>query len=349
MKALLVKTSSLGDIVHTLPAVDDAARQGVRFDWVVEENFQPLPALAAGVDAVLPVAFRRWRRTPMTGLAEAWAFGRRLRRRRYDIVLDAQGLLKSALVGSVARAGERVGLDFASVRERPAALAYGRRVPVRRREHAIVRTRALFAAAFGYRVPDTTPRFGLPPRTARDGRVLLAHGTTWSTKTWPEPYWVDLARQVASAGLTPVVPWVDGEKPRALRIARAVPEASVCPPMDLAGVLELVSGVSGVVGVDSGIAHLGAAFGRPTVMLFGPTDSHLTGCQGPYASNLAASLGCAPCRSRRCHYQGESSTWHGEPVDPPCLASLHPARAWAALQGLMASDHKARTLRQAPQ
>ena len=335
MNALLVKMSSLGDIVHTLPAVDDAASRGVRFDWVVEENYEPLPALAAGVDAVLPIAFRRWRRAALTGTSEVLAFGRRLRRRRYDLVLDAQGLLKSAVVGSFARADERVGFDFASVRERPAALTYGRRVAVARAEHAITRTRELFAAAFGYRTPTTPPRFGLAARPVRDSQVLLAHGTTWSTKTWPEPYWIDLARHVADAGLTPVVPWVDGEKPRALRIARAVPEAHVCPPMDLAGVLDLVGTVRGVIGVDSGIAHLGAAFGRPTVMLFGPTDTHLTGCRGPYTSNLSASLGCAPCQSKRCHYGGAGRTWNGKPVEPACLASLRPKRAWSALRDLM--------------
>lgn len=338
MNVLLVKMSSLGDIVHTLPAVNDAARRGVRFDWVVEENYQPLPSLAAGVNVVLPVAFRRWRRAPLTGALEALAFARRIRRYRYDMVLDAQGLVKSAVVASIARGDERVGFDFASVRERPAALTYSRRVPVTRTEHAITRNRELFAAAFGYQAPTTPPRFGLAGRPVHDSQVLLAHGTTWSTKTWPEPYWIDLARHVADAGLTPVVPWVDGEKPRALRIAQAVPQAHVCPRMDLAGVLDLVGAVRGVIGVDSGIAHLGAAFGRPTVMLFGPTDAHLTGCQGRYASNLSASLGCAPCQSRRCHYRGAARTWQGKPVEPACLASVRPARAWSALRRLMALE-----------
>ena len=338
MNALLVKTSSLGDIVHTLPAVDDAVRRGVRFDWVVEEGYQPLPALAAGVDAVLPVAFRRWRRTPLAGSAEALAFGRRLRRRRYDVVVDAQGLLKSAVVGCAARARERVGFDFASIRERPAALAYGRRVPVPRREHAIERTRELFARAFGYARPTSAPRFGLAPRPVRERDVLLAHGTTWATKAWPEPYWIAVARLLATADLKPLVPWVDGEKPRAMRIARAVPQAQVCERMDLASLVELVARVGGVIGVDSGIAHLGAAFGRPTVMLFGPTDARLTGCRGAFARNLSASLACSPCQSRRCLREGASRTWEGESVAPACLASLHPGLASATLRQLMACE-----------
>ena len=341
MNVLLVKMSSLGDIVHTLPAVDDAVRRGVRFDWVVEENYQPLPELAAGVDAVLTVAFRRWRRSPVTGMAEVKRFWSRLRERRYDLVLDAQGLLKSALVVCWAHAPERAGFDFASVRERPAALAYGRRVSVHRARHAITRSRQLFAAALGYQTPTTEPVFGLAPSPVLESHVLLAHGTTWSTKAWPEPYWIDVARRVAAAGLTPMLPWLGDERQRALRIAEAVPEARVCPRMDLAGVLELVSRVRGVIGVDSGIAHLGAAFGRPTVMVFGPTDAQLTGCRGPYASNLAASLACSPCQSQRCRYRDTRTTWAGELVEPPCLASLDPGRAWSALTHLMACERAA--------
>ena len=338
MNALLVKMSSLGDIVHTLPAVDDATRRGVRFDWVVEEDYRALPALLAGVDAVLPVAFRRWRRSPLTGLVEARRFGRRLRERRYDLALDAQGLVKSAAVGCWARAGERVGFDFGSIRERPAALGYCRRVAVQRREHAITRTRALFAAALGYAMPTTMPRFGLAARPPHGNRVLLAHGATWTTKIWPEPYWIDVVRRVAAAGLTPVMPWLDDEKRRVCRIAAAVPEVEICPPMDLAGIVRLTSGVRGVIGVDSGIAHLAAALGRPTVMLFGPTDPRLTGCRGRYVSNLSASIGCAPCQSRQCRHWDVQGTWSGTAVEPACLASLDPGRVWSALCHLMACE-----------
>ena len=342
MNVLLVKMSSLGDIVHTLPAVDDAVRHGARFDWVVEENYEPLPTLAVGVDGVLPVAFRRWRRSPLSSLAEVKRFCQRLRQRRYDLALDAQGLLKSAAVGRCAHARERVGFDFASARERPAAVAYSRRLAVARGEHAITRSRRLFAAALGYTVPTTEPRFGLAAGPVQDGGVLLAHGTTWATKAWPEVFWIDVARRIAAAGLTPTLPWLGGEKQRAQRIAAAVPEARLCPPMDLAGLLELVPRVRGVIGVDSGIAHLGAAFGRPTVMVFGPTDARLTGCRGPYASNLATPLPCSPCQSQRCRYRGAGTTWRGQAVEPACLAAVEPGRAWAALAKLMSAERAGR-------
>ncbi|MDE0193815.1 MAG: lipopolysaccharide heptosyltransferase I [Gammaproteobacteria bacterium] len=342
MNILLVKMSSLGDIVHTLPALDDARRHGVRFDWVVEENYRAVPALAPGVDRVLEVGFRRWRRAPITFRSELGAFRRRLRARRYDKVLDAQGLLKSAVVGCWANAAERVGFNAASARERAATLAYHRGISVPRDWHAIDRTRRLLADALGYDLPDGEPAFGLgvvpaDEGTCPDNAVVLAHGTTWRTKHWPEPFWSALARFAAQGGFVPVLPWVLGERGRAERIAATVPGARVCPPMDLDAVMQLLAVCRGIVGVDSGLAHLGAAMGRPTVMLFGPSDPALTGCRGRFVRNLAASWACAPCVSKRCRLtsqareQRQASRWA-----PPCLEAVGPDSAWVALTDLIA-------------
>ena len=334
MNVLLAKVSSLGDIVHTLPALADAARHGARFDWVVEEDFQPVAALGAGVQRVLPVAFRRWRAFPAKGQRELRAFLRRLRQRRYDLALDAQGLIKSALVARSARAGLRAGFDAASARERPAALGYQRRVRVPRSEHAIARLRRLFAAAIGYETPNGEPAFGLRCASAGDDSVVLLHGTSWHSKLWPEAFWIDLGRRIAGAGLTPTLPWHGGERARAARIAAAVPNARLCPPTDLRGAVDVVAAARAVVGVDSGLAHLGAAFGKPTVMVFGPTDPRLTGGRGAHVRNLAARVPCAPCLSRRCRLDG-AAIRGGESIAPVCLAAVAPDRVWSALVELM--------------
>ena len=334
MKVLLVKMSSLGDLVHTLPALADAARLGARFDWVVEENYQPVAALGSGVDRVLPVAFRRWRHHPVRGQRELRRFVGRLRERRYDLALDAQGLVKSALVGCWTRAAARAGFDAASVRERPAALGYGQRIHVPRDAHAVARLRRLFAAAIGYDAPNTKPTFGLESAPAERDSVVLVHGTSWHSKLWPEAFWIDVGRRIAKAGLTPTLPWLDGERERAARIAAAVPTAKLCPPTDLRGALDVVAKSRAVVGVDSGLAHLGAAFGKPTVMMFGPTDPRLTGGHGPHVRNLAARLACAPCLSKRCRYD-VAATRRGQMAAPACLAAVRPDRAWAALAELM--------------
>ena len=332
MNVLLVKLSSLGDIVHTLPAVQDAARLGARFDWVVEESYRAVPALAEGVDNVVPVALRRWRRAPLRYARELCAFHHRLRQRRYDLVLDAQGLLKSAVVTRWACGRDRAGFDAAGARERLASLGYRRRLRVPRREHAIARVRRLFAGALEYERPNTGPNFGLrTPAAARSDDLVLAHGATWRTKLWPEAFWVELARLAAAAGLRPLLPWLGDERERAERIAAAVPEAAVCPPRDLAGALRTVAQARGVVGVDSGLAHFSAALGRPTVMMFGATDPALTGCQGPLARNLVGVEPCAPCLSRRCRYMPPGSAGRS----PACLAAVSPQRVWDTLAHLL--------------
>ena len=344
MNVLLVKMSSLGDIVHTLPALHDAARHGVRFDWVVEEGYRAVPARVAAVDRVLEVAFRRWRTAPIAFGAELRAFRERLRQRRYELVLDAQGLLKSAVVGCWARTDERVGFDAASARERVAALAYRRGISVPQDWHAIDRTRRLFAHALGYEVPDREPAFGLRApqrRTSRVGNesgnaVVFAHGTTWPTKHWPEAFWADLARIATDQGFVPLLPWADGERARAERIARGIPGARVCARMDLDDAMGLLAHACGVVGVDSGLAHLGAALGRPTVMLFGPSDPSLTGCRGRNVRNLTASLACSPCRSKQCRLSRQLA--HHADHWPPCLGNVEPSRAWSALLEAMAKQ-----------
>ncbi len=343
MRVLLVKMSSLGDIVHTLPAVADAAERGARFDWVVEESYQPLAALVRGVDDVLPVGLRRWRRAPLACWQEIRGFHRRLRRRRYDLVLDAQGLIKSAAVGRWARGAERAGFDSSSIRERPAALAYRRRLRIPARAHAIDRARSLFAAALDYRLPATAPAFGLAKaedrgNAAQNASVVLAHGSSWSSKLWPEAFWADVARRMVAAGLTPELPWLNGERARARRIAAAAPGARLWPPAALSEAIGRVAKARGVVGVDSGLGHLGAALGRPTVMVFGPTDASRTGCQGRLVRNLEAPFPCSPCLSRRCRYRGETPLWNGAPVAPACLAGVPPAEVWEALKGLMLRD-----------
>ena len=326
MRVLLVKMSSLGDVVHTLPAVRDAVRQGIHMDWVVEEAYEPVAALARGIDATLPVAIRRWRRQPLRCLEEIRAACRALRQGRYDLVLDAQGLVKSALVGLMARGGEHAGFDRSSIRERVATLAYRHHVHVPRHAHAATRLRALFARAIGYEVPNGEPQFDIDGgRTPGDHAVLL-HGAAWSTKLWPEEHWIDVAKRVAADGLKPTLLWQDApERARAERIADAEPRAEVCDPMDLAGAIDLIGASRLVVGVDTGLAHLGAALGRPTVMLFGPTDPARTGCLGERALNVSSELACAPCLSRRCRRPEAAAHSHRS---PPCMAQVAPDAVW---------------------
>ena len=168
-RILFVKTSSLGDIVHNCPAVSDAARHlpEAVIDWVVEDAFAEVAALHASVRRVIPVALRRWRAAPLARAtwSEAAAFRAALRSERYDVIVDSQGLIKSALVSALAR-GCRHGLDRASAREPLAARFYNVVHPVPTGLHAVDRNRRLAAAALGY-TPDAACEYGL--RVARGG------------------------------------------------------------------------------------------------------------------------------------------------------------------------------------
>lgn len=332
MRLLLVKTSSMGDVIHTFPAVTDAlaARPDLEIDWLVEEGFAEIAALHPGVRNVVPVAVRRWRKalhSPATW-GEIGAVKRRLRAERYDLVLDAQGLVKSAWLARLA--GRPIdGFDRASVREPLASLAYARRHTVATEAHAIERTRRLFGAALGY-APDLGRLVSGLERPTTSGReVFLLHGTTWATKRWPTPMWIELARGLAARGLVPVVTHAnDDEAAVAAAIASSVPEVVHLPKTRLALLAERLGAARAAVGVDTGLTHLSAAFGLPTVALFSSTVPGLTGPMGRATEIVASTAPCAPCRAKACRLAPGAEIL-------ACHASMTPARVLATLEGML--------------
>ncbi len=331
MHVLLVKTSSLGDVLHALPAVTDAVRAmpGLRFDWLVEEACAAVPRWHPAVERVIPVALRRWRHAPLAAWRSGeWsAFRRALAGRSYGLVLDAQGLMKSAFLSCLAR-GPRAGFDAASAREPLAARCYAHRHAVPRDLHAVERLRRLFAAALGYAPPQTPVDYGIAPaRSPVSSTIMLAHGTSWSSKRWPEAYWIDLTRRILADGHeVALIAGSEAEDATSRRIADAAPGARVLPRLDLDGLRVSLSSARGFIGVDSGVAHLGAAIGLATLTLYGPTDPARTGTTGPRQAHLAASFPCAPCLKRQCRYRG------ARPVDPPCFGALTGERVWATFR-----------------
>ncbi len=334
MRVLIVKTSSLGDLIHTLPALTDAvaAHPGIRFDWVVEEAFAEVPPWHPAVERVIPIALRRWRRewwrTLRTGAVGR--FVQELQLTAYDAVIDAQGLLpKSAWVACKAR-GERWGYGPGSARDPFASLCYRRWVRAPRDLHAIDRIRRLFAAALDYEAPSTEPDYGLRFEGERGpGRpaLIFLHGTTWPSKHWPEPYWVALAEIATEAGYAVHWPWGDErEQQRAERLIDRSHSGWLLPHLSLTQLAKTLAGAAGAVGLDSGLAHLAAAVGTPAVTLYGPTRTDLTGARGPHQRNLEVDFPCAPCMKRECGYGGE------RPVDPPCFQSLPPETVWRELK-----------------
>ncbi len=327
MRVLVVKTSSMGDVIHTLPALTDAARAhpGTRFDWVVEEGFREIPAWHPAVDRVIPVALRRWRTSPLnTLLAGEWrAYRATLRERDYDAVIDAQGLLKSALLATRMARGPRWGLDAASAREPLASRFYDHPVAVARGQHAVERVRQLFAAALGYALPSEPGDAGLAGRfgaVPREAYLVFLHGTTRADKHWPEAHWIGLARKAGDAGFAVRLLWSSpAERARAERIASAALNAVVEPRMTLGEIAALLSGAAGIVSVDTGLSHLAAALGRPNVTLFGSTDPGLVGGYGVNQKAL------------RARDFGPAAPG----LEPAATAALTPDIVWPALADLM--------------
>ncbi|QNM96908.1 lipopolysaccharide heptosyltransferase I [Chitinimonas koreensis] len=296
-KILIVRLSSMGDVIHNLPAVTDLAAHypNAELHWVVEEGFAELPALHPAVVRTIPFALRRWRKKLLAPVHrdEMRAFRDRLRAERYDLVIDSQGLLKSALVAKLTGA-PIAGYDRRSIREPLASWCYDQKLAVSRSLHAIARNRLLTARAMGYQ-PGEAIDYGVQPpavdlawRPRGDYAVLLT-ATSRDDKLWPEADWVGLGQSLARRGIVPVLPWGgEAERLRAERIAAQLSGAVVAPRLLLGEAARLLADARLAVGVDTGLVHLAAAVGVPTIALFCASEPGLTGV---LASGYAVNLG----------------------------------------------------------
>jgi heptosyltransferase-1 len=357
LQILIVKTSSLGDVIHTLPAVSDAARAipGLKIDWVVEEAFAEIPAWHPAVSRVIPVAVRRWRKNWWRNLfgGELRRFRQLLKHTRYDLIIDAQGLVKSAFISRQAR-GPIAGLDRHSIREPAASLLYQQRYEVPKADHAVQRVRQLFAKSLGYGFDANALDYGIRVHDIeRPGNrvalesddsaptLMFLHGTTWDSKHWPEPYWRELARLATQAGYQVKLPWgTSDEQERAVRVAQGLPGVMVLPRMSLSALAGELAASVGVVAVDTGLGHLAAALNRPTVSIYGATNPFLSGTFGYHQLQLKSDLPCAPCMRKHCHYRGQPLTdtlSDGDSlvVTPACYRASPPADVLSHLQRMI--------------
>ena len=303
-RVLIVKTSSMGDVVHALPAVSDLHRAlpGAQVDWLVEAPFAAIPRLHAGVQRVLPLAWRRWRKHLLRADTRAAMAALRadLRREPYDAVIDLQGLLKSVLWGLQAR-GPLLGYDAASIREPAASWFYRRKAAVPRALQAVERNRRLVAAHLGYAMPDTAPDFGIAPPAgswaATGPSAALIPCASRPEKLWPEADWIALGQRLQQAGLTPVVVWgSDEEQQRAQRIAQGC--GGLVPPfLSVADTAAVLGAAWQIIGLDTGFSHLAAAFGAPTIGIYCDHEPGLAGITGPGPVASLGGKGQVPTRA----------------------------------------------------
>ncbi|MEN9916731.1 MAG: lipopolysaccharide heptosyltransferase [Pseudomonadota bacterium] len=292
MRVLIIKMSSMGDIIHTLPAVTDATKaiSNIQFDWVVEEAFTEIPKWHNQVYQVIPIALRRWRkaicRTIQNG--ELKQFYTQLRAQEYDFVLDAQGSIKSAITSYLSR-GYRLGMDKHSVRESLAYLAYQQTFSVSWQQHAINRLRQLFAEALKYSLPETKPDYGINKERLIQTKITLPGkylvcipNSSCVTKLWSNQAWSLLIEKMTALGISIFIPWGnENERKNANRLSNKNPLTHVLPYLSLNQMAAVLLNAQAVVAVDTGLSHLSAALGVPTIVLYGPTNPSLIGTIGP--------------------------------------------------------------------
>lgn len=287
-RVLIVKTSSMGDVLHTLPALTDAraAYPEICFDWAVEEGFAQIPSWHPAVDTVIPVAIRRWRKNWFSApiRAERARFRHAIQAHHYDAVIDAQGLLKSAFLVTRYAKGTKHGYSRHSAREPLASFFYDIRHNVSKKMHAVERIRQLFAFSLNYPLPTTQGDYGIAqhflslPAIDKRPYLVFLHATTRDEKHWPETHWRELIALLADSDLRIKLPWgAEHEHQRAIRLAQGFDYVDVLPKMSLAEVAQVIAGAQSVVSVDTGLSHLTAALDKPNITLFGPTDPGLIG------------------------------------------------------------------------
>ncbi len=280
-KILLVKMSSMGDLVHNLPLVSDilAHDPDAQIDWVAEEAYVPIPSLHPGVRRVIPVAWRRWRKqlTQARTWREMRAFKTAIQAEQYDLILDTQGLWKSLAVARLAH-GRIVGGDRHSIKEGGVARFYDQTLPIAWSRHVIDRCRAVGAGALGYAI-DSPPRFNIraEPLQAdwlpKQPYAVLMQAASRPEKLWPQAHWLALGQYLAGQGIAAALPWGNAEeKQRAEHLAAQLPGAVVPPLMGLDVAARFLVGAQLVVGLDTGFTHFAAALARPTVGIFCDSD-----------------------------------------------------------------------------
>lgn len=298
LKLLIVKTSSLGDVIHNLPIIADihAHHPDVKIDWLVEEGFADIPRLHPEVNQVITIAMRRWRKALFNKKTwrEITAVKQQLTLQQYDIVLDTQGLFKSGLWTHFCN-GIKHGYDKQSIREPLANLFYDIKHHVSYQQHAVARNRALAALTFAYPIPKSLPDYGIEAPSRQDSMtqnsiqnvpyVIGLHGTSRDSKLWPTEHWINLGQKLAELQLSLVLPWANqAELHRAEIIRDALQNVTILPKLSIAELSTVINDAKAAIGVDTGLSHLSVALSIPTVAIYTDTNPLLTGVHaGAYA------------------------------------------------------------------
>ncbi|OQW69320.1 MAG: lipopolysaccharide heptosyltransferase I [Proteobacteria bacterium ST_bin12] len=291
-RILLVKTSSLGDVIHNCPVFADIRQHfpDALIDWVVEESFADIPRMHSGINQVYTVAFRRWRKQILN--PQIWSeikqFKQLIVQQQYDAVIDSQGLLKSALITRLTN-GVKHGYDKQSIRESIASRFYDKTYAISYQQHAVTRNRTLAALSLGYAPPSNAPNYGLQAKfdlsfLLKKPFIIALHGTSRDSKLWPIEHWIELGKTLKNQQLNLLLPWSNSaELSRAEQIANTLENVVVLPKLSITELASVISQAKAAIGVDTGLSHLAAALNIPTIALYTDTNPALTGVMGSQA------------------------------------------------------------------
>lgn len=328
MKILLIKLSSLGDLIHTFPALTDLLTHdpSLEVTWVVESAFAEVPVWHPAVKNIIVAPLRACKNKlfKLSSWRSIYRLFKALRATRYDAIIDAQGLYKSAVLARLAR-GPRIGFAKGACRENVAWL-YTHKIAVLPEQHAIFKLKQLIAEAFFYEVPQAI-NYGqhqaIEPLSPSEKIAFFAHGTTWVSKHYPDELWRQLVTLATNSGYHVLLPQVNAaELARAEYLAHNE-QVEILPKMSLTEIKQVIAQVSVVIAVDTGLAHIAAMLGVPTITLYGPTDPQKIGTLGERQVHLTAVFPCAPCGARVCTHPDRD-----QKPSPPCFKMLPPEHIW---------------------
>lgn len=349
MHILIIKLSSMGDIIHTLPALTDAllAQPSLQIDWLVDNAFAEIPLWHPGVKQVIVTSHRKWKKN--LGSADTWIEIKNtlhtLRLKKYDFVIDAQSSIKSAIFSSFAK-GTKTGFDFSSAREAPAAIFYKNRYSVTKNQHALNRIRELFGKTLNYAVPSSTPDYGLNRKIfenyaieepflalqkAARPTLMFIPNASWGTKLASTKFWRDVLMHSIETGYQVIFPWGNEvEKRRVEAISTGFAHAIVLPKCSLKELASLIIQCQGVLSVDTGLAHLAAALSIPGMTLYGPTSPKYIGTIGQNQKQYQPDFSCLECKKRLCTYGGQSNK-----EEAACLQQLNAEDIWRSFYEIL--------------
>ena len=342
MRVLIIKLTSMGDLMHALPALTDAVKAipNIEFDWVVDKTFSEVPLWHPAVKNVITTAHRQWKKNIIQSWREGLLsqFNQKLNKYDYDLVIDLQNNMKSATVSWFYK-GDVHGFDKGYCRERFAYKAYEHRYAIPENQHAINRIRQILSQALAYPLVDTPPDYGtnfeqydLPELNfvLPEKYLIFVHNASWLSKIWPLTSWQGLINKVVDHGYSVLLPCgTDEEQQRAQQIAAVNEKAHALPRLTLNEIAALTYRADAAMCSDTGLAHLAAVAGTPAQTIYGATDTDLIGTVGRHQHHIVSEMNCAPCYKRTCP---RPEAINGEPV---CMDEISIETAWHRLKAIL--------------